>query len=141
MAVTNAYKASLLRADVNLDTGGDTLRVALLTDVHVTDVDTQVFWSDINANEISGTGYTAGGETLANQAVTQDNTDNEGVFDADDVTWVTATFTARFFVIYQDTGLATTSRIVRVTDFGSNQSVSAANFTIQWSAEGILNVN
>ncbi len=91
--------------------------------------------------EVSGTGYTAGGAALANKTVTQDNTDNEGVFDADDVTWSTSTITARGAVLYKDGGSAATRYLICYIDFGADKSSEAADFTLQWNAEGILNIN
>src|SRR5262245_57830627 len=48
----------------------DTIKVALLAAAHVPNLDTHEFLSDVSANEISGTGYTAGGATLAAKTIT-----------------------------------------------------------------------
>jgi len=77
-----------------LDLDTDTIKVMLVTSSYTADQDAHTKRSDIT-NEVSGTGYTAGGASLANKAVTADNTDNEGVFDADDLTWSSSTITAR----------------------------------------------
>ena len=86
----------------------------------------------------SGNPIVAGGASLANKAVTQDNTNNKGVFDADDVTWSTSTITARGAVLYKSTGTASTSALICYIDFGSDKSSAGGNFTIQWNASGIL---
>ncbi len=135
--VYNATKLDLLKGTI--DYANDTIKVALVTDSYTPNQDTHAFFDDVT-NEISGTGYTAGGETLANQAVSQDNTDNEGVFDADDQVWTGATFTTRAAVMYKDTGTPATSPLMFYFDFLSNKSPSATNFTIQWNAEGIANI-
>jgi hypothetical protein len=135
--IVNSFFKHIMNGGIDLDT--DTIKVMLLTSTHTSNVDTQEFIDDVSANEVSGTGYTAGGATLANKAVTQDDTDNEGVFDADDVTWSTSTITARYAVYYKDTGTPATSPIIHIEDFTTDKISSGGNFTIQHNAEGILN--
>tara|TARA_R100001086_G_C11848145_1_gene260670 strand:+ start:12209 stop:12625 length:417 start_codon:yes stop_codon:yes gene_type:complete len=137
MPLYNSAKQKLMDGSIDLDT--DTIKVALCTSTYSPDIDTHEDFADIT-NEVSGTGYTAGGETLANKSVTKDTTDDEGVFDADDVTWLIATITARYAIVYKDTGVSTTSWLICYIDFGSDQSSSASDFTIQWNAEGIVNI-
>lgn len=110
----------------------DTIRVALM-DTNHSFTATDNTWADISANEISGTGYTANGEALANKAVTQAATTK---FDADDVSWTSATFTAYHAVIYDDT--LTNNDLICNIDFGGGQAVVAGTFTIQWHSSGII---
>lgn len=125
----------------NIDLDTDTIKVMLVTSTYAPNQDTHDYRDDIT-NEVEGTGYTAGGATLANKAVTQDNTDNEGVFDADDVVWSNSTITARGAVIYKFRGGASSAdEIIAYIDFGTDKVSSAGNFTITWAAEGILNLN
>jgi hypothetical protein len=139
--VYNAYKAGLLNADINHANGGDTIKLALLDNTHTIDQDTHDFFDDVSADEMTGTNYVAGGATLANQAVTQDNTDNEGVFDADNVTWSSSTITnARFAVLYKSTGTASTSPLMCIWDFGTDKSSSNGDFTVAFDTEGIINI-
>jgi hypothetical protein len=138
--VYNAYKAGLLNADIDHGNGADTIKLALLDNTHVIDQDTHNFFDDVSGDEVVGTGYVAGGETLANQAVTQDNTDNEGVFDADNVVWGTSTITAQFAVLYKSTGTASTSPLMCIWDFGSDKSSSGGDFTVAFDTEGIINI-
>lgn len=126
----NRFKANLMNKEIDME--ADTIRVALLDNSHSFTA-TDNTWSDVSANEISGTGYTANGEALANKAVTQAATTK---FDADDVTWSTATFSAWHAVIYDDT-LANDDLIVSI-DFGGEQTVTGADFTIAWNANGII---
>jgi hypothetical protein len=137
--IPNATKKNLMNGGIDLDT--DTIKVMLLTSTHSNNADTQEFIDDVSANEVSGAGYNAGGATLANKTVTQDNTDDEGVFDADDVSWAASSITARYAVIYKDTGTASTSPIIAIIDFGEDKVSSSGTFTITWAAEGILNLN
>ena len=138
MAIVNAVKKKILDAEVNFVT--DTIKGMLLNDSHTTNIDTQEFIDDVSTNEISGTGYSAGGFTLSNKSVTVDNTDNESVFDADDVTLSSATITFRYLVIYKDTGTPSTSPIISIIDFGSNQVATTEDVVFQWATEGILNL-
>lgn len=124
---------------IDLDT--DTIKVMLVTSSYTPDQDAHTKRSDIT-NEVSGTGYSAGGAALANKAVTADNTDNEGVFDADDLTWSSSTITARGAVLYKSRGGASSAdELICYIDFGADKSSSAGNFTLQWDAEGIINLN
>lgn len=134
--IQNTFKAFIMDGTIDLDT--DTIKVMLLTSTHTQDQDTYDYIDDVNANEVSGTGYTAGGAAIANKSVAENDTDNVGVFDGDDVTWSSSTITARYAAIYKDTGTASTSPIIAILDFGSDQSSSAGDFTISWGANGIL---
>jgi len=136
--IYNAFKKNIMNGSIDLDT--DTIKVMLTTSTYEPSQDNDTYMNQVT-NEVTGTGYTAGGATLANEAVTQDNTDNEGVLDADDVTWSTSTITARYAVIYKSSGASTTSPLICCIDFGADKSSSGGNFTIQWNAEGILNLN
>ena len=136
MAVYNSYKKEVFNASIDL--ANDTLKVALLTSSYTPNIDTHEFFDDLT-NEVSGTGYTAGGKTITSPSVTQDNTNDIGKFDADDVTWASSTITARYAVIYKDTGTPATSPLLAYVDFGSDKSSSAGDFVIQWNALGILN--
>ncbi len=136
--IYNNFKKLIMNGGIDLDT--DTIKVALVTSSYTPDQDAHDFFDDVT-NEVVGTGYSAGGASLANKAVTADNTDNEGVFDADDVVWSTSTITARGAVIYKSTGTPSSSALIAYLDFGSDKTSTAGTFTIAWNAEGILNLN
>ena len=135
--IWNAFKANIMNGGIDLDTMA--IKVALVTATFAPNQDTEEDFADVT-NEITGTGYTAGGQALTTKAVTIDDTDNEGVFDADDVTWSTSTITARGAVVYYDSTVAATSLLICYLDFGSDQTSTAGDFTIAWNAEGILNL-
>jgi len=81
-------------------------------------------------NEISGTGYSAGGGTLTN--VTPTTSGTTAFADFDDLTFSTATITARGALIYNTTtagGSSTTDSVV-VLDFGADKTSTAGDFTI-----------
>lgn len=134
----NSYKKDVLSG--NIDWENDTIKVALTTSSYTPDIDTHSFFDDIT-NEVSGTGYTTGGATLSTSAPTQDDTDNEGVADATDLTWSSSTITARYAIIYKSTGTASTSPLICYVDLGGDTTSASGNFTLSWNSEGIINVN
>lgn len=140
--IYNDFKEQLLKGIFDFHTGGDTIKVALVTSSY-TPLDTHDFFDDITNELPTANGYTADGATLANQVVSQDNTDDEGVFTADDVSW-TATggsITARGAVIYKFVTVAADSPLIAYIDFGVDKTASATNpFVISWSSEGIINL-
>lgn len=143
--IYNSFKGRLMGDTAQIGTAinlaTDTIKVALVTSSYTPDIDADVFWDDVSANEVSASGsYTAGGATLSVSNST-DDTDDEGVFDATDVSWTSATITARYAVIYKSTGTPATSPLIALIDFGSDQASTAGTFTITFAAEGIINVN
>lgn len=122
-----------------INTKTDTIKVALLTSAYTPSATTHDFFDDIT-NEVSATGYTAGGATLT-VTTSQDNTDNEGVMDATDTTWtITSSLTFRYAVIYKSTGTASTSPLIALIDFGVDKNIDNEVLTLTWAAEGILNL-
>lgn len=136
ITIFNTFKELLMEGEFDLTQ--DTIKVALLSS-YAPDIDSHTVFDDVNANEESGTGYTAGGETLANVTVTQDDSDDEGVFDADDVTWEGLDVgTPAYAIIYKDTGNAATSPLIAMVELGV--ASNGQDYTIQWGAEGIVNL-
>jgi hypothetical protein len=132
--IYDVFKVDLMDASVNIASGGDTLQVALLDNSHAFTASDTV-WGSISANEIAGTGYSAGGETLANQTVSLAS--NTATFDGDDTSWTSATFTCYHAAIYDSTN---TSSLICSIDFGGAQTVTAGTFTIEWNANGIISL-
>jgi hypothetical protein len=131
------YGNFLLKAlNKEIDWDTDTIRVALTTSSYTPDQDTHEYFDDVT-NEVTGAGYVADGEALASKTATYDGANNKVILDAADVTWSASTITARYAVVYLDTGTASTSPLIGFVDFGSDQSSSSGNFTIVWDAAGI----
>ena len=133
--IYNSFRKKIQDGSIDLDT--DTIKVALVTSTYSPNQDSHDFFDDVT-NEVVGTGYTAGGATLANKTITQDNTNDRGVFDADDTSWTTSTITARAAVIYKSTGSAATSALIAYVDFTTDKVTDAGTFLITWHANGIL---
>jgi hypothetical protein len=133
------FLSQALNKEIDWDT--DTIKVALLTNAYTPDQDAHNYLDDVVATEVSGTGYTAGGNTLANKTNTYSAGTNTIVLDADDTTWSASTITARYAVIYDASPATNATRpLIGYVDFGSDQSSSNGNFTITWDATGIVRV-
>jgi hypothetical protein len=137
--IYNSFKRDIAIGSIDLDT--DTLKMMLVTSAYVPNQDTHAKRSDV-ANEIVGTGYTAGGVTLANKTVVVNNTTNLAIFDADDITIPNATITARAGVLYKSRGGASTAdELIAYLDFNSDITATAGNFVITFDANGILTIS
>lgn len=116
----------------------DTIKVSLHTSTYTPAQDTDDFWNDAT-NELSATGYTAGGLTITTPTVTYDTASNEIRLDCDDPSWSSATWTtAREAVAYKSTGTSSTSPLIGYIDFGADQSVSSGTFTITLNSSGMF---
>lgn len=117
----------------------DNIKVALVKDTWVPSQDTNAYWADIVANEATGTGYTAGGATLASKTLTYDAPTNVTKLAAANSQWPASTLTARYAVIYDDSpSTNATKPVLGYVDFGANQSTSNTTFEVVWSAAGIF---
>lgn len=141
MAVTALLygKAFLSLTNAEVDLISDTIKCALTTSSYTPDQDAHDYFNDVT-NEVTGTGYTAGGATLANKTVTYTSGTNVFKFTADPAAWTSSTITARRAVIYKDTGTASTSPLIAYVDFGADVSTAAQTFQITWHANGIFTV-
>jgi len=125
-AMCTSFKAEIL--DEQHDLAADTLKIALYTSSASLGATTTAY---ATTNEVSGSGYTAGGETLANKTVSTSGT--TAFFDCDDPTWTSASFTARGALIYNDTN---GDKAIAVLDFGGDFAVSSGTFQIVFPAAG-----
>jgi hypothetical protein len=94
-----------MKSNVNLAT--NTLKVMLVKSNYTPDMDLHEFVATGTTFEATSAGCTAGGAALQNKNVTQDSTNDKAVFDADDVKRSKSTITARYAIIYKDTGIVT----------------------------------
>ena len=123
--LTDTFLQDCLDGGHNLGNGGDTLKIALYTSSASLGATTSAYTT---SNEVSGTGYTAGGATLSSQAVAFDSSNNVAYFDAADPAFTTATITARGALIYNN---SKSNASIAVLDFGSDFTSTAGTFTIQ----------
>lgn len=124
---------SLANKEINL--GSDTIKVMLCTATYAPAQDTHQYKSSVT-NEITGTGYTAGGAALTSVVVSYAT--KVMTFTAANTSWASATFTARYAVVYDSTPATDATRpLICWIDFGVDTTVTAATFTITWDALGI----
>ena len=125
-----SFKKELLYGVHDFDLfSGDTFKIALYTNSASFDAATTAYTT---SNEVSGTGYSAGGGALTNVDPTSSGT--TALTDFQDETFSTATITARGALIYNTTpntaSLSVTNPTVVVLDFGGDKTSTAGDFTI-----------
>ena len=124
-AMCTSFKQELLTGTHDFtNSTGDTFKIALYTSSATLGAATTAYSV---TNEVSGTGYTAGGNTLTN--VTPSTSGTTAFTDFADTTWSSATITARGALIYNSTD---SDKAVVVLDFGSDKTSTNGDFTIQF---------
>ena len=129
MAITQSmatsFKKELLEGKHNfLASGGNSFKLALYTSSATMGAATTAFTT---TNQASGTNYTSGGNALTN--INPSSSGTTAFTDFADLTFGTATVTARGCMIYNDTNA---DRNVAVFDFGGDKTSTAGSFTIQF---------
>jgi len=116
---------------------GDTYKVKLLS-AATFDASHTTLAATGGTEATSGTGYTSGGQALANVAVTTVTT-NDAKFDADDVTWTASggSITASYAIIYNDTD-ADDPPLAFIDFDGSQSAGDGTDFKIVWNASGVF---
>jgi hypothetical protein len=115
-----------------------TIQTSLHT-AYTLDNDTHDFFNDVSATEITGTGYTANGVTLASKTSTYDTATDQIRLDAADVSWTTSTLSATDAIVWNNTaGASSTDPVLGALDFGATVTTTAGTFLITWDATGII---
>jgi hypothetical protein len=116
-------------------------KMAMITDSATPNFDTNDFWNDLEANEVSGTGYTAQGNVLTTTEITLSG--GTLTYDFADPTWPTSTISnAMAGVVMFDRGGATSAdEIFLLMDFVTAASSSGGTFTVQVNAAGALTLD
>lgn len=131
-AMCTSFKVEILKAthDFTASTG-DVFKIALYTSSATLDATTTAYSA---TNEVSGTGYTAGGNTLT--SVTPTSSGTTAICDFNDTSWSTATITARGAEIYNS---SKSNKAVAVLDFGSDKTSTGGTFSIVFPAADASN--
>jgi hypothetical protein len=119
-SMCSSFKSELFAGIHDLDT--DVIKIALFTSAATLGASTTAYST---ANEVVGTGYTAGGNTLTSPVISLDST--TAIVDFADSTWSAATLTARGALIYNS---SKANRAIAVLDFGSDKTSTAGDFTV-----------
>ena len=134
--VYGKFLQSMANKEIDLDT--DVIKVMLCTSAYVPDQDTHQYKSSVT-NEVTGTGYTAGGATLGTVVVSYTAGTNTLMFDAADTTWASSSITARYAVIYDSTPATDATRpLIAYIDLDSDRTSVASEFKLTWNASGII---
>lgn len=124
-AICNSFKQELLAMTPH--TAADVYKIALFTSTATLNKSTTAYAA---TNEVSGTGYSAGGATLSGFSVTLD-TDTAILDWTSDPSWASSTITARGALIYNSTR---SNKAVAVLDFGSDITSTNGTFTVTFPA-------
>lgn len=128
-----SFKKELLEAVHNFkNSGGDTFKIALYTNSASFNAATTAYTT---SNEVTGTNYTAGGNTLTRVDPTSSGT--TAFTDFADTTWSSSSITARGAMIYNDT--AAGNPAVVILDFGSDKTSTNGDFTVVFPAADASN--
>ena len=115
-----------------LNSGGDTFKIALYTNSASFNAATTAYTT---SNEVTGTNYTAGGNTLTR--VNPASSGTTAFTDFADTTWSSSSITARGAMIYNDT--AAGNPAVVILDFGSDKTSTNGDFTVVFPAADASN--
>lgn len=116
---TLSFRSDIIQAGQNLAT--DTLYMALYTGFATLGPTTTVYTTD---NEVTGDGYTAGGNVVTGVTIATDVNTNTVYVNFDNVAWPGASFTARGALIYNS---SKSNKSVAVLDFGADKTFTATN--------------
>lgn len=134
--IYNSFLDDVFRGNIDCDT--DTFYVLLVTSSYTEDKDAHDKRDDVT-NEVSGTGYTAGG-VAATVTVTKDTVNDRIDVSLGSASWASSTITARKAVYYKRRGgAASADELVAVNDFGSDVITSSGTFTLNASTVRIQN--
>jgi len=134
--IYNSAPDEMARGDIDFDT--DTFNAMLVTSSYTPNKDTHDFRDDVT-NEVSGTGYTAGGVASA-VTVTKDTANDKVTIQLGAVSWASSTITARGCVYYKSRGGASSAdELICYADFGSDVSSSGGTFSVAASTITLAN--
>lgn len=133
---------SAFNKEIDWDT--DTINCMLVGAGYTPNQDTHRYKSDLGANELTGTGYSAGGAAIANRTFTYTGATNTLMLDGDDVTWAASTITLPAngsAIVYDNTPATDATRPLICYQQTDTQIASTnGNFVVQWNASGIVSV-
>lgn len=124
-----------------IDLDAVTVKAALVTSAYTPNQNTHDFWDDVSANEVSGTNYVAGGNTLATGTVTLDGSGNVKVDFNDPAVWsesATGFSNADRVIIYRDTGVGSTSELIGYSNSFGPAGNTTGDFTVTLNAAGLI---
>lgn len=118
----------------------DTIKCMLTTSSYSPDQDAHNYKDDVT-DEITGTGYAAGGATVAGKTITYTAATNKWVFDCNDPSWPSSTLTARTAVFYNDTPASASAKgLIAYQQSDGDISTTNGTLTVQIAAAGLVEI-
>lgn len=144
--VFGVFKENVMNGAYNLGSGGDTIKVMLghtytpLWHTHNKKSEVDAAWT-----ELTGTGYTAGGETLTTQTVTETGTGTavKGKWDAANLTWTNVDAGTPSYAVMWDDSITTPTAILDglVAAWEVTTPTNGGNYTLEWAGTGIIRIS
>lgn len=138
----NSFKKKLI--DNDIDFAADTIKCTLHTG-YTPNIDTHDNFDDVSATEYgTGSGYTAGGVTLASKTVTVDTANDQADVDAADISWTglgpLSPATPSHAIFWKDTGTPSTSALICYVVLGTT-ATNGSNYAIALNAGGLFTLS
>lgn len=143
MAVTAKFYGLFFKSAMNkeVDLDSDTIKLMLTTSSYTPNQDTHQYKASVT-NEVSGTGYTAGGTTVGPITTNYDTATNVWSFDGPDASWTSATLNGvnapRWAVLYDSTPSTDATRpLIGYVDLDGDTPITSGTLSITWNSVGI----
>lgn len=138
--MSNMYNRGLLNLGTIWDWDAGSFKVMLVTSTYTYNADHN-FRSQIT-NEITNTGYTAGGNALVGASAAQDDAGDQAKYDADDTvfTSLAAGDQPSAAIVYRNVGTPGTDDLIAYCSLTAPPAPDGNNYTIVWSADGVFKI-
>jgi hypothetical protein len=141
--IYNIFKSDILEKFHDIGTGGDTIQTTLHTG-YTPNIDTHVIWTTAGVSSTeygTASGYTAGGQALAGQAVTVNTSSDRAEYDGTDETWTSlgalSPATPSDAIHWNNTPAAPLDPLMAYWELGST-ATNGGDYTLQWGANGLI---
>jgi len=141
--IYNGFKKYVMDGVYDLDSGGDTIQTTLHT-AYTPDIDAHDLWADAGVSSTEyGTadGYTAGGQVLAGQGTTQNDTADRGEYDGTDETWTAlgalTPATPSDCIHWDNTPATPLDPLIAYWELGTT-ATNGGDYTLQWGTNGLI---
>lgn len=133
-AIYNEYKKKISE----ISWVGASVKLMLVKSTYTLDIDAHSTLDDLNIGliEVIGDGYAR--KTVTGKDITRDDALDVSNYTADNLTWENSTITARGAILYNDTGVASTSTLIAYLDFVGDKASNSGDFIIQWHNDGVF---
>lgn len=143
--IYNEFKRALLRGEVDMQSNDMRVALVMTNTTADTEDDVNTIAGFTTLDEYDGTNYTSGGAALTGETVVEDPTNNRAYFDANDLTFTAlgaGTRQAQAALLYKfQTSLGASLPVAFIDTGGFPFAGNGSNVTIQWNANGIVQLN